>query len=260
MYTGEPYSSVTGLYLFGARYYDDSIGRFITQDSYPGSKTDPMSRNRYVYARDNPERYVDHSGHVYIDENGVLYVASGTALRAAGVITTTASTTSSATIASTSTSTVVTSYISPAVVLAQSDNVAASSGDLTLQQQLNLAGVTGTSFYGGVPGSGTLPSSSGATTSGSSNTLNDQINAVGKQVYETVGPPRVTGPMIVADAAVAPIIVGAQDYVDISNGHATWQDAVNTGLVIGALIVLPVCPVVALAVLAFAGDANLFGL
>ena len=51
----------------GARYYDPSTGRFITQDSYPGSKADPISMNRYAYASDNPERYADPSGHVEVD-------------------------------------------------------------------------------------------------------------------------------------------------------------------------------------------------
>ena len=63
MYTGEPYDSVTGLYLFGARYYDPTIGRFITEDSYSGNDNDPMTLNRYIYARDNPEKIVDPSGH-----------------------------------------------------------------------------------------------------------------------------------------------------------------------------------------------------
>jgi RHS repeat-associated protein len=59
MYTGKPSDSATGLYYFGARYYDPSTGRFISEDSYPGDKNDPMTMNLYVYARDNPERYVD---------------------------------------------------------------------------------------------------------------------------------------------------------------------------------------------------------
>jgi RHS repeat-associated protein len=63
MYTGKPLDSATGLYYYGARYYDDSIGRFITQDSYGGRMTDPQSLDRYVYARDNPERYTDLDGH-----------------------------------------------------------------------------------------------------------------------------------------------------------------------------------------------------
>ena len=63
MYTGEPYNSVTGLYSLGARFYDPTIGRFITEDSYSGDENDPMTLNLYIYARDNPERYVDLNGH-----------------------------------------------------------------------------------------------------------------------------------------------------------------------------------------------------
>jgi len=65
MYTGKPLDSATGLYYYGARYYDDSIGRFITQDSWNGTKYDPLSLNKYIYARDNPERYVDPNGHFF---------------------------------------------------------------------------------------------------------------------------------------------------------------------------------------------------
>ncbi|HYA55283.1 MAG TPA: RHS repeat-associated core domain-containing protein, partial [Nitrososphaerales archaeon] len=46
-----------------ARYYDPTIGRFITEDSYGGDDNDPMTLNRYIYGRDNPERYVDPNGH-----------------------------------------------------------------------------------------------------------------------------------------------------------------------------------------------------
>jgi len=63
MYTGKPYDSATGLYYLGARYYDDGIGRFVTEDSYLGDKNDPITLNLYIYARDNPERYVDPTGH-----------------------------------------------------------------------------------------------------------------------------------------------------------------------------------------------------
>jgi RHS repeat-associated protein len=63
MYTGKPYDSTTGLYYYGARYYDDSIGRFVTEDSYQGDKNDPLTQNRYIYSRDNPEKYNGPSGH-----------------------------------------------------------------------------------------------------------------------------------------------------------------------------------------------------
>ncbi|MDG6988191.1 MAG: hypothetical protein JRN21_02575 [Nitrososphaerota archaeon] len=43
-----------------------SVRRFITEDSYNRTHTDPLSQNRYVYAEDNPMRYVDPMGHVIV--------------------------------------------------------------------------------------------------------------------------------------------------------------------------------------------------
>ena len=62
-YTGQPYDSATGLYLFGARYYDSSLGRFVTQDTHSGSLSNPTSLNLYVYAVDNPLTFIDPTGH-----------------------------------------------------------------------------------------------------------------------------------------------------------------------------------------------------
>ena len=62
-YTGKPADAITGLYYFGARFYDPSIFRFITMDSQVGSPSDPLSQNRYIYARDNPETIMDPTGH-----------------------------------------------------------------------------------------------------------------------------------------------------------------------------------------------------
>lgn len=54
----------TGLYYLRARYYDPTIGRFISQDSYRGNLFDPLSLNRYIYCKNNPLKYVDPSGHM----------------------------------------------------------------------------------------------------------------------------------------------------------------------------------------------------
>ncbi len=62
-YTGKLLDEATGLYYEGARYYDPETGRFITEDSYNGTKTDPISQNKYIYGGDNPMRYVDPTGH-----------------------------------------------------------------------------------------------------------------------------------------------------------------------------------------------------
>ncbi|MGI0092429.1 MAG: RHS repeat-associated core domain-containing protein [Nitrososphaerales archaeon] len=63
MYTGKPQDAPDGLYYYGARIYEVVIGRFLTEDTYKGSLSDPLSQNRYIYAEDNPEKYVDPTGH-----------------------------------------------------------------------------------------------------------------------------------------------------------------------------------------------------
>jgi RHS repeat-associated protein len=52
----------TGLFYYGARYYDADIGRFITADTVKGDITDPLSLNRYSYVKNNPMKYIDPSG------------------------------------------------------------------------------------------------------------------------------------------------------------------------------------------------------
>jgi hypothetical protein len=70
---------------------------------------------------------------------------------------------------------VVTSYRSPDVVLATRGNVAASGEDLTFQQRMNLAGLTGTSFYGGVPRAGQKTEPTIGVAGGGGQSLSDQI-------------------------------------------------------------------------------------
>ncbi|MCW3978678.1 MAG: RHS repeat-associated core domain-containing protein, partial [Candidatus Bathyarchaeota archaeon] len=60
-YTGKR-EDPSGLYYFGARYYDPETGRFITEDPVTGSLNDPQGLNRYVYCRNNPHKYVDSDG------------------------------------------------------------------------------------------------------------------------------------------------------------------------------------------------------
>ena len=52
----------TGLYYYNARYYDASIGRFISADTIVQSFTNPQALNRYSYVFNNPLRYTDPSG------------------------------------------------------------------------------------------------------------------------------------------------------------------------------------------------------
>lgn len=60
-YTGKELDS-SGLYYFGARYYDPAIGRFISKDSYEGDINNPLSMNYYAYVKNNPLVLVDPNG------------------------------------------------------------------------------------------------------------------------------------------------------------------------------------------------------
>ena len=62
MFTGKDLDD-TGLYYFAARYYDPSVGRFVTEDSWQGTLAEPWTQNRYVYVGNNPLGYVDPTGH-----------------------------------------------------------------------------------------------------------------------------------------------------------------------------------------------------
>ncbi|MGN0641945.1 MAG: RHS repeat-associated core domain-containing protein, partial [Huintestinicola sp.] len=61
-YCGEQFDETTGLYYLRARYMDTSTGRFISQDSYAGSISDPVSLHKYLYANSNPVTFSDSSG------------------------------------------------------------------------------------------------------------------------------------------------------------------------------------------------------
>tara|TARA_Y100000310_G_scaffold257725_1_gene265878 strand:+ start:107 stop:1375 length:1269 start_codon:yes stop_codon:yes gene_type:complete len=52
----------TGLYYYGARYYDASVGRFISVDPMAGDIFNPQRLNRYSYVMNNPLKYVDVNG------------------------------------------------------------------------------------------------------------------------------------------------------------------------------------------------------
>ncbi|MBF0819959.1 RHS repeat-associated core domain-containing protein, partial [Streptococcus acidominimus] len=68
--TGNPFAyngearDITGLDYLRARYYDSQAGTFLTEDSYQGQLTNPLSQNRYAYVHNNPINYTDPSGHV----------------------------------------------------------------------------------------------------------------------------------------------------------------------------------------------------
>ncbi|NJN84108.1 MAG: RHS repeat-associated core domain-containing protein [Caldilineaceae bacterium] len=59
-YTGQK-EDATGLYYYNARYYDPTIGHFISPDTIVPDAEDLFSYNRYMYARGNPLKYNDPS-------------------------------------------------------------------------------------------------------------------------------------------------------------------------------------------------------
>ncbi len=61
LYTGKE-KDASGLYYYGARYYDSETGRWIERDPKGGVLENPMSLNRYVYCYNNPLFYVDPDG------------------------------------------------------------------------------------------------------------------------------------------------------------------------------------------------------
>ncbi|MFA6521926.1 MAG: RHS repeat-associated core domain-containing protein [Candidatus Gracilibacteria bacterium] len=66
--TGKELDTETGLYYYGARYYDSRISRFISLDPAGinladiRSFTNPQGWNMYSYALNNPVKYTDPSG------------------------------------------------------------------------------------------------------------------------------------------------------------------------------------------------------
>jgi RHS repeat-associated protein len=61
---GEYFDNETGNIYLRVRYYNPANGRMITEDTYRGKPTDPLSMNLYSYANNNPVLYVDLSGNV----------------------------------------------------------------------------------------------------------------------------------------------------------------------------------------------------
>ena len=62
-FTGKKLDDETGLIYFGARYYDPSLGRFITPDTIVQNPSDPQTLNRYSYCSNNPINKIDLDGH-----------------------------------------------------------------------------------------------------------------------------------------------------------------------------------------------------
>ncbi|MFA5084294.1 MAG: RHS repeat-associated core domain-containing protein [Candidatus Paceibacterota bacterium] len=63
LFTGQESDKESGLMYYGARYYSPSLARFTQPDTEIQDIYDPQSLNRYSYARNNPLKYKDDTGH-----------------------------------------------------------------------------------------------------------------------------------------------------------------------------------------------------
>jgi len=62
LFNAQQFDAASGDYYLRARYYDQSNGRFISQDPFRGQDQDPVTLHRYLYASGNPANRVDPSG------------------------------------------------------------------------------------------------------------------------------------------------------------------------------------------------------
>jgi RHS repeat-associated protein len=69
-----------GLYYYGARWYDPSLGRFAQADSIiPEASQGAQAWDRYAYVNNSPVKYVDPSGHcIPCIVIGIIILAVGT--------------------------------------------------------------------------------------------------------------------------------------------------------------------------------------
>jgi RHS repeat-associated protein len=62
-FTGQYNESELGLYYYNARWYDGSLNHFTSPDTVIADNYQTLDYDRYAYARSNPVRYNDPSGH-----------------------------------------------------------------------------------------------------------------------------------------------------------------------------------------------------
>ena len=62
LFNAQQFDGASGDYYLRARYYDQSNGRFISQDPYEGNSQDPATLHRYLYSSCDPTNMIDPSG------------------------------------------------------------------------------------------------------------------------------------------------------------------------------------------------------
>jgi len=85
-FTGQQ-GDATGLLYYGARYYDPQLGQFISPDTLVPDATNLFDYNRYMYARGNPMKYNDPTGHCSSNKDGSPAQSDAECWKTVGIIT-----------------------------------------------------------------------------------------------------------------------------------------------------------------------------
>lgn len=72
-YNAEDYNPNLEFQYLRSRYYDVERGDFLTEDTYLGQITDPLSLNRYNYVKGSAPNYVDPSGMYSVPKSAAAY-------------------------------------------------------------------------------------------------------------------------------------------------------------------------------------------
>jgi len=83
LYSGEQYDTPLQMQYLRARYYDQNVGGFNRLDDYAGSRTDPQSLHKYLYAHCDPVNGMDPSGNWTLTE---IVVATAISMVIAGLV------------------------------------------------------------------------------------------------------------------------------------------------------------------------------
>jgi RHS repeat-associated protein len=76
-FTGQQEIATIGLYFYNSRFYDASIGRFVSPDTIIPLQQGSQAWDRYAYVNNNPVRYKDPSGHDVCNEDGNCFNKQG---------------------------------------------------------------------------------------------------------------------------------------------------------------------------------------
>jgi RHS repeat-associated protein len=83
-YTGQTLDEETGLYYYGARYYDPEVARFTQADSTIPDPEFSQAYNRYAYVYNNPLRFTDPTGQFVFEMVIAMVIAGGVAAATGG--------------------------------------------------------------------------------------------------------------------------------------------------------------------------------